>query len=78
MNSYFSYAIVSEFLLCVNSYILPNSSIAEAADIDLVAAAVDNSLSYADYTPYSTRVFLVHSTKVSCYRFDKARPLSQV
>jgi hypothetical protein len=44
MNSYFSYIILSEFLLCVNSYIQPNFSTAEAVDIELAAAAVDNSL----------------------------------
>jgi hypothetical protein len=45
MNSFFSYTlIVSEFILCVNSYIQPNFSTAKAADIDLAAAAVDNSL----------------------------------
>jgi hypothetical protein len=44
MNSYFSYTIFSEFLLCVNSYIQPIFSTAEAADIDLAAAAVDDSL----------------------------------
>ncbi len=45
MNSFFSYTlIVSEFKLCVNSYIQPNFSTAKEADIDLAAAAVDNSL----------------------------------
>jgi hypothetical protein len=44
MNSYFSYRILSEILLCVNPYIQPNLSTAQAADIDLAAAAVDNSL----------------------------------
>jgi hypothetical protein len=44
MNSYFSYTILSEFLLCVSSYIQPNLSTAEAVDIHLVAAAVDASL----------------------------------
>jgi hypothetical protein len=37
-----------------------------------------NCLSYADYTPYSTKVFLARPTKVRCYTCDKAKPLSQV
>ncbi len=36
------------------------------------------SVSEADYTPYSTRLFLVRPTKVRRYTCDKARPLSQV
>jgi hypothetical protein len=53
MNSYISCMIISEFVLYVNSYIQPNlSTTAAAADIDLAAAAVDNSLT--TYAAHST------------------------
>ncbi len=42
---------VYEFILCVNSYIQPNFSTAEAADIDLAAAAADDS--FTTYAAYS-------------------------
>ena len=53
MNSYISCMIISEFVLYVNSYIQPNlSTTAAAADIDLAATAVDNSLT--TYAAHST------------------------
>ncbi len=35
---------IYEFILCVNSYIQPNFSTTEAVDIDLAAAAADDSV----------------------------------
>ncbi len=52
MNSYISYTILTDSLLYVNLYIQPNLSTAATADIDLAAAAVDDSL---------TTTFATHS-----------------